>query len=263
MANHAQTRLLNAELRETAKSFAPQAVAQRASDRVYRVTGYRIPSSAVFAAMGIRQETGESSRGQWLTGRAMSESVSTDRRTADERRTDAQQARRERDARNAEPSVARTRSLATRIERETAGMCHALAQWSVWDEAHFATLFDLIAADYAVTDDQADLSESLRVLQLMREASREWENDLLTQVRTGAITSARLRKLVELRRKSDVVNGRKAPTVADCPFWDARTPHEPKVVAAVPRAVFTHAAPVADAATEIMHDNKFFTRGTE
>lgn len=264
MAEHAQTRLLNAELRETARSFTPDAVAQRVSERVYRVTGERIPSGAVFTAMGIRQVNPVAGRGAWLTAQAMDESASTDRRTDAERQADAHAKRDRRVARAANgPTVGAMRKTVARIESDAQSMFRALAQWSAWDEIYFARVHSDIAERFDATGDNRALSEDLRKLALMRESSRLWENSTLMDIRAGQMTVERLRALITAKRRNDVVNGRKPPKVSDFPFWDATAPVVPKVEKAVRPRVLASAEPVADHAQEIMLDNKYFTRGTD
>lgn len=260
---HAQTRLVNTELRQAAASFTPDAVAQRASDRVYRVTGYRIPSSAVFTAMGIRQVNPVAGRSAWLTSQATIESVATDRRTAAERQADAHAARDRRIERAANPSVGAMRKTVASIEADAQSMFRALAQWSAWDEIYFAEVFAKIAAHFDATGDNDQLSDDLRKLALMRESSREWENGALMDIHTGQMTAERLRALIAAKRRNDVVNGRERGTVREFRFWEVTAPVMPKIEKVARPVVLVSAEPVADHAQEIMHDNKYFTRGTE
>jgi len=210
--------------------------------------------------MGIRPVNGESSRGQWLTARAMSQSVSTDRRTDDERRTDAHAAR---DRRQAQPSVGSMRRTVTRMERETRTLCALLAQQSVWDEAYFSMIFIELARRMDESGDQQRMAADLRDLALRREASREWENDLLAKIHANTITVPRLRAVIDARRKNDVRNGRAPVALADCPLWDTHPVAPVKVARPARPVVLTAVTPTADHAQEIMHANPFFTRGTD
>lgn len=308
MASHAQTRALNTELREAREHFAPQRVAERASKRVSRITRVEIPAHAVFSAMrvplvnggsratpktshdrvhprissgtvisamGIRPVNGESSRGQWLADRAASFEVATDRRTPEQRRHDAHTARNKRDVRSVGSLARSAGSAIRRIERDRELMCTALAQWSVWDEAYFATLFGLIAEHFDLSEDQKQLSEDLRVLALMREASRLWEDDMIAKIYAGGLDADRLRDEIDARkaqaaridRRRSTYNGATGAT-ADYPLWDTQgvtvKPRPARTVKLTPAFSESDAAHAALALSSTSHGpDKFNSRGTD
>lgn len=255
MAAHAQTRAVNTELREAHARFGADSAPERASERVYRITGHRIPSGAVFSAMGIRPVEGMASRGQWLTQRAMSESVATSTETQDDRRARAIAAR---ERRAAPPTIRAMGKVARSTEKRVEVIYRDLAQWAAWDEIIFAHMYDALLARWVATEDEKRLNRDLRQLQLRREASRYWEDHMLACAQSGQVTVAQLRAEIKARHKNDVVNGRAPVTVADCPFWESRTPEPVKVTPVARPVVFLSAEVEAPTV-----DSKYFTRGTD
>lgn len=257
MRAHAQTRLANEALRTARAFFEPQQVAERASRRVHRVTGVEIPSHAVFSAMGIRQVNGVAGRGAWLTGRAMDESIATDRRTEQERRADAHAAR---ERRESAPTLADHRRAIRLTGKRVDAIYAELAYWSAWDEIVFAAVFQGVQDRFFATGDEKILGEELDALKLWREASREWEDRLLVEARAGQLDVQRLRALVKAQRRNDVVNGRSAPSVADFPLWFGVTPDMPRVIKRARPVLVASPEPVANAVTVITAGNKFMDK---
>lgn len=253
--------------------YSTPETAKRIERRVFRVTGERISSRAVFSAMGIRPVEGMASRGQWLTARAMSESASTG--ASDDRtfpRGTAETIATTEPAHSAGTATLRDKpipqiTLATlrrELRHATRKITEAellLAKWEVDDVLIFLAVVEGMDRRYLATGNYAAFIAEVDQLDLAMEASEEWAERMLLEIRAGRATADRVRATIDALRRNDVRNGRKPLTVADCPLWESHTPEPVKVATVARPVVLTFTAP--DHAQEIMHDNRFFTRGTD
>jgi hypothetical protein len=251
--------------------YSTHETAARIERAVLRATGERIPSRAVFSAMGIRPVEGMASRGQWLTQRAMSESVSTG--APDDRefpRGTAHTVASVEPASKAGTATLRNRAIpqitVATLRRELRNATRRLteaelliAKWEIDDSIIFLAIFIGMQDRYLATGDYQAFIREVDQLDLAREASGYWAQHMLSDVRAGQATADRVRAAIDALRRNDVRNGRAPLKVADCKLWESHTPEPVKVTRAAPVAVFT--APVEDHAQEIMHANPYFTRG--